>query len=226
MPLCLMAQRRSQDTYKPAPDEQVQTAQDQSENNKSTRKTSKSDNSEKSDKSDKKTLTGFSGGMMIHGGYAFSQTPNELFRNGSLNADKLGDLPKDGFAFGLGGTLRLHLLDHIHLGGDGHMSFMPLMSSSMRAAPQQVMSAASSARVRAKKRFVFIRAPPVFLDQESARPPPQEARRADRFSHGFRTHGHSPFRKKKRPEGRVQSGYSANWRGVLCHGKRMKPNTE
>ena len=129
LPLCLLAQRRSQDTYKPAPDEQVQTAQDQSENNKSTRKTSKSDNSEKSDKSGKKTLTGFSGGMMIHGGYAFSQTPNELFRNGSLTGAKLGDLPKDGFAFGLGGTLRLHLLDHIHLGGEGHMSFMPLMSS-------------------------------------------------------------------------------------------------
>ena len=127
LPLCLEAQRRSQDTYKPAPDEQVQTAQDESENIKITKK-SKS-NSDKSDKSDKKIVTGFSGGMMIHGGYAFSQTPNELFRNGSLEGSKLSDLPKDGFTFGLGGTLRLHLIDHIHLGGEGHMSFMPLMSS-------------------------------------------------------------------------------------------------
>ena len=124
MPLCLMAQRRSQDTYTPAPDEQVQASQNESETNKSTRK-SKSD----SNKSDKKIVTGFSGGMMIHGGYAFSSTPNELFRNGSLEGSKLSELPKDGFAFGLGGTLRLHLIDHIHIGGEGHMSFMPLMSS-------------------------------------------------------------------------------------------------
>ena len=126
LPLCLCAQRRSQDTYKPAPGEQVQSSQDESVNNKSTKK-SKSD--AKSDKNDKKIFTGFSGGMMIHGGYSFSQSPNELFRNGSLEASKLSDLPKDGFTFGLGGTLRIHLLDHIHLGGEGHMSFMPLMSS-------------------------------------------------------------------------------------------------
>lgn len=122
LPLCLVAQRRSQDTYSPAPGEQVQTSQDESENNQSTRKS-------KSDKEKKKVFTGFSGGMMIHGGYAFSQSPNELFRNGSLEKSQLQDLPRDGFTFGLGGTLRLHLIDHIHLGGEGHMSFMPLMSS-------------------------------------------------------------------------------------------------
>ena len=123
MPLCLLAQRRSQDTYQPAPGEQVQaTSHDESDDNKSTKK-SKS-NSEK-----KKIFTGLSGGMMIHGGYAFSTSPNELFRNGSLNKDKISDLPKDGFTFGLGGTLRLHLLDHIHLGAEGHMSYMPLMGS-------------------------------------------------------------------------------------------------
>ena len=130
LPLCLWAQRsRSRDTYTPAPDEQVQvTNEDSSDNIKSTKKASKSDE-DKSKKSDKKIFTGFSGGMMIHGGYAFSKSPNELFRNGSLEGSKLSDLPKDGFTFGLGGTLRLHLIDHIHIGGEGHMSFMPLMSS-------------------------------------------------------------------------------------------------
>lgn len=66
---------------------------------------------------------------MIHGGYLFAQSPDELFRNGSLTADNIKDLPRDGFAMGLGGTIRLHLIDHIHLGGEGHMSFMPLAAS-------------------------------------------------------------------------------------------------
>ncbi len=124
LPLCLWAQRgRSQDTYTPAPGEQVQVSEEANEfSEKSTKKSSSSNK-------DKKILTGFSGGMMIHGGYSFSKSPNELFRNGSLEGSKIGDLPKDGFTFGLGGTLRFHLLDHIHLGGEGHMSFMPLMES-------------------------------------------------------------------------------------------------
>lgn len=127
LPLCLMAQRqRSQDTYTPAPDEQVQVSHNESDyTNKSTKKSKSTDN----DKSKKKILSGFSGGMMIHGGYSFSKSPNELFRNGSLEASKLKDLPQDGFTFGLGGTLRLHLVEHIHIGGEGHMSFMPLMGS-------------------------------------------------------------------------------------------------
>lgn len=125
IPLCLMAQRKSRDTYKPAPGEQVQTSQDENTNIKSTKKSTSGNASENS----KKIFTGFSGGMMIHGGYAFSKTPNELFRNGSLEYSDLSKLPRDGFTFGLGGTLRLHLLDHIHIGGEGQMSFMPLMSS-------------------------------------------------------------------------------------------------
>ena len=31
-----------------------------------------------------------------------------------------------GFAYGFGGQLRIHFLDHIHLGGEGHVSTMPL----------------------------------------------------------------------------------------------------
>ena len=73
IPLCLMAQRKSRDTYKPAPGEQVQTSQDENTNIKSTKKSTSGNASENG----KKIFTGFSGGMMIHGGYSFSNTPND-----------------------------------------------------------------------------------------------------------------------------------------------------
>ncbi|MCQ2346872.1 MAG: hypothetical protein MJZ92_02950 [Paludibacteraceae bacterium] len=77
--------------------------------------------------SDKKVFSGFSGGMMLHIGYAFAQSPDELFRNSSLiNAQNLS---RDGVTIGLGGALRLHLFDHMHIGGEGFVSTMPLMSS-------------------------------------------------------------------------------------------------
>jgi len=126
LPLCLMAQRRSHDTYTPAPDEQVEEA---SYENSNSRKSAKQGDNKESNKGNKKIVTGFSGGMMIHGGYLFAETPGELFRNGSLGNTTQSNLPKDGFTLGLGGTLRMHLIDHIHLGGEGHMSLMPLAGS-------------------------------------------------------------------------------------------------
>lgn len=124
LPLCLMAQRRSRDTYTPAPDEQSsQSGYDYGDSNRGSR------NNKNQDKEHKKIFTGFSGGMMIHGGYSFASSPDELFRNGSLNAADIPNLPHDGFTMGLGGTIRLHLIDHIHLGGEGHMSYMPLTAS-------------------------------------------------------------------------------------------------
>ena len=125
LPLCLMAQRRSQDTYTPAPDEQAQSSRAEYGSSDKSDKNSKNDKK----KEHKKVFTGFSGGMMLHGGYAFSSTPDELFRNSSLSETTIKDLPRDGFTLGLGGTLRLHLVDHIHLGGEGHVSMMPLMKS-------------------------------------------------------------------------------------------------
>ncbi|MCQ2348430.1 MAG: hypothetical protein MJZ65_04495 [Paludibacteraceae bacterium] len=74
-----------------------------------------------------RVVTGFTGGMMLHIGYGFAQSPNELFHNGSLQ--QLDNLPKDGVTIGLGGTLRLHLINHIHLGAEGGMSAMPLKSN-------------------------------------------------------------------------------------------------
>lgn len=77
-----------------------------------------------------KIFTGFSGGMMLHLGYAFSQSPDALFRNASLlDYDKLSSLPRSGVTMGIGGALRVHLLNHIHIGSEGFMSSMPLMKT-------------------------------------------------------------------------------------------------
>lgn len=82
------------------------------------------------EKKERKIVTGFSGGMLLHIGYAFSQSPDELFRNGSLKSvPNVTDLPRDGVTLGLGGMLRMHFIDHIHLGAEGAISTMPLMKS-------------------------------------------------------------------------------------------------
>ena len=89
-------------------------------------KTEQTENTKKT-----KILTGFSGGMSLHIGYSFSSTPAELFRNQSLEGNTgASSLPKDGVTLGLGGQLRLHLIDHMHLGGEGYVSIMPLAGQS------------------------------------------------------------------------------------------------
>jgi len=74
-----------------------------------------------------KILTGFTGGMKVHVGYAFAKSPDELFRNGNLQ--ELTNLSTNGITLGLGGELRLHLINHIHLGAEGGVSTMPLAQS-------------------------------------------------------------------------------------------------
>jgi len=74
--------------------------------------------------------TGFSGGMMVHAGYLFSDTPEKVFSNTGLgNASYIKGLPTSGVCWGLGGSLRVHLLNHIHVGAEGFMSSMPLMKT-------------------------------------------------------------------------------------------------
>lgn len=75
----------------------------------------------------KKIFSGISGGMAVHIGYAFAQSPDELFRNGSLQNL---DFQRDGVVVGLGGALRLALIEHIHIGGEGYVSTMPLAGES------------------------------------------------------------------------------------------------
>ena len=86
---------------------------------------------EKSSGGGSPVFTGFSGGMMLHVGYMFSDSPNKIFSNPSLGSDPayLKSLPSDGVGLGLGGTLRVHLLNHIHVGAEGHVSTMPLMKT-------------------------------------------------------------------------------------------------
>lgn len=116
LPLCITAQGQNEQ-YSSEPEPQYSTT--------------RAGEQPKTNKKDKKILTGFSGGMMIHGGYAFSSNPQELFRNGSFptTSEQIKNLPSDGMTLGLGGALRFHLVDHIHLGGEGHVSMMPLMKS-------------------------------------------------------------------------------------------------
>lgn len=79
----------------------------------------------------RQVVTGWSGGCMIHGGYGFSQSPDEMFRNGSISDDKstIGDLPTRGVILGIGGMVRMHLFDHVHIGAEGSVSTIPLMRS-------------------------------------------------------------------------------------------------
>lgn len=85
---------------------------------------------EKEKKQTSKVFTGISGGMMIHGGYLFSDDPRKVFSNSGLgNEDYVKGLPKRGFCFGIGGAMRVHLIDHIHIGGEGYVSTMPLMGT-------------------------------------------------------------------------------------------------
>ena len=75
-------------------------------------------------------FTGFSGGMMLHAGYLFSDDPTKVFSNTGLGSyDYVKGLPKGGACFGLGGSLRCHLINHIHIGAEGFVSTMPLMGT-------------------------------------------------------------------------------------------------
>ena len=81
---------------------------------------------ETSRKSSSPVFSGISGGMMLHIGYMFSDDPRKIFSNAGLgSADYVRGLPKDGVGLGLGGTLRVHLLNHIHLGAEGGMTIIP-----------------------------------------------------------------------------------------------------
>ena len=82
----------------------------------------------KEKKSSSKVFTGFSGGMLLHGGYLFADDPTKVFSNTGLGSfEYVKGLPKSGLCFGFGGMLRVHFINHIHLGGEGYVSHMPLM---------------------------------------------------------------------------------------------------
>ena len=93
-------------------------------------RSSSPEKTEKKSRARTKVFTGFSGGMMLHAGYQFSDSPDKVFSNTGLgNKDYIKNLPRDGACFGLGGALRCHLINHIHLGAEGGVSTMPLMKT-------------------------------------------------------------------------------------------------
>jgi len=64
---------------------------------------------------------GYSGGMMLHIGYQYGTAPgfcNDAGQNVTLRS----------MTYGLGGALRVHLLNHLRVGAEGYVSTMPLKS--------------------------------------------------------------------------------------------------
>ena len=85
---------------------------------------------DKEKKSGAKIFTGISGGLSVHGGYLFAQSPDQLFSNTGLgDFNTIKNLKKDGFCYGFGAQLRIHFINHIHLGAEANISTLPLMSS-------------------------------------------------------------------------------------------------
>ena len=139
LPLSLMAQKQGnyvitfddetstpseQPTDKPQPAPQQTVESDKEASGK------RREDSGKKEKKSSGIFTGFSGGMMIHGGYLFSDDPRKVFSNSGLGSEEyVNSLPKRGFCYGIGGALRVHLLDHIHVGTEGFVSTMPLMGT-------------------------------------------------------------------------------------------------
>lgn len=119
LPLGLMAQEQERRAYdSSAPSEQNPAEEQQTQE------------SPKKEKKKTALFTGFSGGMMVHGGYLFSDDPRKVFSNSGLgDASYVKGLPKSGFCFGIGGALRIHLINHIHVGAEGFVSTMPLMGT-------------------------------------------------------------------------------------------------
>lgn len=73
-----------------------------------------------------KVYQGFSGGMMLHTGYLFGQNQN-------APRDAQGVLcSPQGATFGIGGAIRVHLLNHLRIGGEGFVSTMPSTTTDIR----------------------------------------------------------------------------------------------
>lgn len=76
-----------------------------------------------------KVFSGFSMGLSVNMGYAFSGNPAELYRNGTLTNLTKDKLSKQSITLGAGVMGRVHLFDHMHVGAEGYLSTMPMMSS-------------------------------------------------------------------------------------------------
>lgn len=60
---------------------------------------------------------GYSGGMMLHGGYLFGRNPAAVLPSGE-------SISPQGLTYGIGGSLRVNLLNHLRVGCEGFVSTM------------------------------------------------------------------------------------------------------
>lgn len=63
-------------------------------------------------------FSGFSGGMMLHGGYVFSPASEHLHGT-AVSA----------FTRGIGGAIRLHFGEHLRIGSEGYSSTAPILGN-------------------------------------------------------------------------------------------------
>lgn len=108
LPLCLYAQEQKENAAAP------ESSQEEQKEKKPKKKASE-------------VITGFTGGVLLHVGYLFSDDPRKVFSNSGLGT--AGYVPANGFCYGLGGMLRMHMLNHIHLGVEGVISTSPMMTT-------------------------------------------------------------------------------------------------
>jgi len=73
-----------------------------------------------------KIFQGCSGGMLLHTGYLFGQN-----QNAPRDAEGVLCSPQ-GAMFGIGGAVRVHLMNHLRIGGEGFVSTMPSTTTDCR----------------------------------------------------------------------------------------------
>ena len=78
------------------------------------------------DDSQSKVYQGFSGGMMGHAGYLFGENADAPKADNGLICSPQGG------TFGLGGALRVHLWNHLRVGGEGFVSTMNSGTTNMK----------------------------------------------------------------------------------------------
>ena len=72
-----------------------------------------------------KVFQGYCGGMMLHTGYLFGENPSAILPSGN-------NITPQGLTKGIGGALRIYLLNHLRVGCEGFISTMNSNHTDMR----------------------------------------------------------------------------------------------
>lgn len=76
----------------------------------------------------KDRLWGLSGGLMVHGGYAFAKNTSTMYHNPTLSTSG----KDDGMSLGAAASVRIHLISHLHVGAEAGVSVIPLSKDGSR----------------------------------------------------------------------------------------------